>query len=89
MHVDPVTAASTPQTPEQAKLADAAKGFEELLVRQLAQTLVATTQDGDGPGDATSSTAAGLIPDALARAVEDAGGLGLARTISTQLGGGA
>jgi hypothetical protein len=46
------------------------RGFEQLLVRQLAKELLATTGHA---GNAYAS----LLPDALASAVEDAGGLGL------------
>lgn len=46
------------------------RGFEQLLVQQLAKELLATTGD-------TGNAYASLLPDALASAVEDGGGLGL------------
>jgi len=46
------------------------RGFEKLLVEQLAKELLATTGD-------TGNQYASLLPDALADAVEDGGGLGL------------
>jgi hypothetical protein len=46
------------------------RGFEKLLVEQLAKELLATTGD-------TGNQYASLLPDALADAVEDGGGIGL------------
>ena len=46
------------------------RGFEQLLVKQLAQELLKTAGD-------TGNEYASLLPDALASAVEDGGGLGL------------
>jgi hypothetical protein len=46
------------------------RGFEQLLVQQLAKELLKTAGD-------TGSEYASLLPTALADAVEDAGGLGL------------
>jgi hypothetical protein len=46
------------------------RGFEQLLVQQLAKELLKTTGD-------TGSAYASLLPSALADAVEDGGGLGL------------
>jgi hypothetical protein len=46
------------------------RGFEQLLVQQLAKELLETTGD-------TGSQYASLLPSALADAVEDGGGLGL------------
>jgi hypothetical protein len=46
------------------------RGFEQLLVQQLAKELLATTGD-------TGNAYASMLPDALASAVEDGGGLGL------------
>jgi len=46
------------------------RGFEQLLVQQLAKELLKTTGD-------TGSQYASLLPTALADAVEDGGGLGL------------
>ena len=46
------------------------RGFEQLLVQQLAKELLKTAGD-------TGSEYASLLPSALADAVEDGGGLGL------------
>jgi hypothetical protein len=46
------------------------RGFEQLLVQELAKELLATTGES---GNAYAS----LLPNALAQAVEDGGGLGL------------
>jgi hypothetical protein len=61
------------------KLRSAALQFEELLVRQLTQILADTAQPSDEEGgDAAGSFYANQLPDALASAIKDAGGLGLA-----------
>jgi Rod binding domain-containing protein len=69
-------AASTEVDP---KLRSAALQFEELLVRQLTQILADTAKGVDEEGaDSASSFYANQLPDALASAIKDAGGLGLA-----------
>jgi len=75
--IDPIAtraAASTaaPATPADGSTdSDAAvsRGFEQMLVQQLAQELLKTAGD-------TGNEYASLLPDALASAVEDGGGLG-------------
>jgi hypothetical protein len=58
-------------TPAAARKPDAAsKGFEQLLVQQLAQAMLKTAGD-------TGNQYASLLPNALADAVEQGGGLGL------------
>jgi len=93
MTVDPVTGSRNVSTPDPAA-EKAAAGFEELLVRQLAQVLVDSTEpegtgDGDTTGgtgtDATTSLLQSFLPDALAQSVTSAGGLGLAPTLSAAL----
>jgi hypothetical protein len=87
MRVDGVitpTAAAAPAAPAASnevdpKLRSAALQFEELLVRQLTQILAETAQSSDEEGgDAAGSFYANQLPDALASAIKDAGGLGLA-----------
>jgi hypothetical protein len=72
--IEPVTApaaAAAPATPTAAGKQDAtARGFEQLLVQQLAQAMLKTAGD-------TGNKYASLLPDALASAVEEGGGLGL------------
>lgn len=93
MSIDPVTGSGTASTSDPA-IQKAASGFEELLVRQLAQVLVDSTQpegtdDGETTGgagtDATTSLLQSFLPDALAQSVTNAGGLGLAPSLSTAL----
>jgi hypothetical protein len=73
--IDPVASAQS-ATSASAASSSAAKpdavsrGFEQLLVQQLAKELLKTT-GGSG------SEYASLLPTALSDAVEDAGGLGL------------
>jgi hypothetical protein len=63
--------AATPSAPAAASKPDAAsKGFEQMLVQQLAQEMLKTTGD-------TGNEYASLLPNALADAVEQNGGLGL------------
>ena len=72
--IEPVnTPAATAATaaPAAASKQDAtSKGFEQLLVQQLAQAMLKTAGD-------TGNQYASLLPDALASAVEQGGGLGL------------
>ena len=72
--IQPVdSSAATAATPAAASKPDAAsKGFEQLLVQQLAQEMLKTAGD-------TGNQYASLLPNALADAVEQAGGLGLGR----------
>jgi Rod binding domain-containing protein len=94
MSVDPITGPSTANAPD-AATEKAAAGFEELLVRQLAQVLVDSTQQ-DGEADATSATGGtgsdattsllqSFLPDALSQSVTAAGGLGLASSLAPAL----
>ncbi|HEX6619485.1 MAG TPA: hypothetical protein VF024_07495 [Solirubrobacteraceae bacterium] len=70
--IEPVdTSAAPAATPAPARKPDAAsKGFEQLLVQQLAQEMLKTAGD-------TGNEYASLLPTALADAVEQNGGLGL------------
>jgi hypothetical protein len=70
--IEPVnSSAASAATPAAASKPDAAsKGFEQLLVQQLAQAMLKTTGD-------TGNQYASLLPNALADAVEQNGGLGL------------
>ena len=61
-------AAATPATA--SKQDDVSKGFEQMLVQQLAQEMLKTAGD-------TGNEYASLLPNALADAVEQNGGLGL------------
>lgn len=65
------SSAAAAATPAAASKPDAAsKGFEQLLVQQLAQEMLKTAGD-------TGNEYASLLPNALADAVEQNGGLGL------------
>jgi hypothetical protein len=70
--IEPVsTPAATPAAPAAASKPDAtSRGFEQLLVQQLAQAMLKTAGD-------TGNQYASLLPNALADAVEQNGGLGL------------
>ena len=70
--IQPVnTPAAAAATPAAASKPDAiSKGFEQLLVQQLAQAMLKTAGD-------TGNQYASLLPNALADAVEQSGGLGL------------
>jgi hypothetical protein len=70
--IEPVdTSAASAATPAPASKPDAAsKGFEQMLVQQLAQEMLKTAGD-------TGNEYASLLPNALADAVEQNGGLGL------------
>jgi hypothetical protein len=65
------SSAATAATPAGASKPDAvSKGFEQMLVQQLAQEMLKTAGD-------TGNEYASLLPNALADAVEQNGGLGL------------
>jgi len=70
--IGPVDSSAAPAAaPAAASKPDAAsKGFEQLLVQQLAQEMLKTAGD-------TGNEYASLLPNALADAVEQNGGLGL------------
>jgi Rod binding domain-containing protein len=72
------------------KLYEAALGFEQTFVRELASQMTATLDSSDDSSDdsdngSTTDAASGVIqdqlPDALADGVTSAGGLGLAHTL--------
>jgi Rod binding domain-containing protein len=85
MRVDGLTPIETPAAAPtktdavDPKLREVALQFEELLVRQLTQVLADTAK---GAQDEDAGVAAGFyaeqLPDVLASALKDAGGLGLA-----------
>jgi Rod binding domain-containing protein len=79
--IDATATATAGTTAVDPKLHDAALQFEELLVRQLTQSL-ADSAKGSGSDDEEGSASAGFyadqLPGALASAIKDAGGLGLA-----------
>ena len=70
--IEPVNSTSaTAASSAAARKPDAAsKGFEQLLVQQLAQAMLKTAGD-------TGNQYASLLPNALADAVEQGGGLGV------------
>ena len=70
--IQPVnTPAAAAATPAAASKPDAiSKGFEQLLLQQLAKAMLKTAGD-------TGNQYASLLPNALADAVEQGGGLGL------------
>jgi hypothetical protein len=65
-----------------AKTGDVSKGFEQLLVQQLAQEMLktvddASTSDDSGGASGLGGPYASLLPSALTDAIEQNGGLGL------------
>jgi len=78
-------------TTAQKQTYQAALGFEQLLVQQLAQSMMSSADgadDGSGSGDGSDSSAGAtstpyqqMLPDQLASAVTSAGGIGLADQI--------
>ena len=63
----------------------AALGFERTLVNELTKVMADTAkpvdaEDGDSPQDAASSMYVQMLPDQLADAITQNGGLGLARS---------
>jgi Rod binding domain-containing protein len=85
MTVPPVTgglASPAVPRPQDRDLQKAAEGFERLLVGQLTKTLV----DSAFPASETASAATGayreVIPQALADALVQGGGIGLGRVLT-------
>jgi Rod binding domain-containing protein len=73
-------------TPADRRRYEAALGFERMLVSQLTQQLADTAKPADDE-NASGATSAyrSMLPGAMADAITDAGGLGLARTIAENL----
>jgi Rod binding domain-containing protein len=86
MQIEPTNATRSATTPDPAVMR-AAKGFEQLLVRQLAQTLVSSFGGEDEEGDGAKSLYTEMLPDALSDAIDQAGGLGLAQSLAPSLEG--
>jgi Rod binding domain-containing protein len=84
MEIRPTSAASAVQHAD-PKLLNAALGFEQLLVQQLAETLVASAQAEDEENDAASAMYRQMLPDALSESVKQAGGIGLASQLAKSL----
>jgi Rod binding domain-containing protein len=87
MQIEPIGAPHVAATSDPA-VTHAARGFEQLLVRQLAQTLVSSFggEDEDGAdGGGAKSLYSELLPDALTDAIDQAGGLGLAHSLAPTL----
>ena len=77
-------------TTAQKQTYQAALGFEQLLVQQLAQSMMSSTDGADGAdgssdgsdgSDGTTTLYQQMLPDQLATSVTSAGGLGLADQI--------
>ena len=76
--IEPVsTPAATAAAPAAASKPDAtSRGFEQLLVQQLATEMLKTAGD-------SGNQYASLLPNALAQAVQDGGGLGFDLNLDT------
>ena len=86
MQIEPTSATRSATTPDPAVMR-AAHGFEQLLVRQLAQSLVSSFDGQDEDGGGTKSLYSEMLPDALSDAIDQAGGLGLAASLAPALEG--
>jgi Rod binding domain-containing protein len=85
MEIRAATEAQATQPAANPKLTSAALGFEQLLVQQLAETLVASTGGDDESADASSSLYRDMLPEALSESVKQAGGIGLAQALAQSL----
>jgi Rod binding domain-containing protein len=73
-------------TPADRKRYEAALGFERMLVAQLTQQLADTAKPADDGGESGATSAyRSMLPGAMADAITQGGGLGLARTIADDL----
>ena len=69
-------------------LHEAASEFESLLIGQMLKSARADTQGWFGTGeDQTSASLIDMAEEQVARALAQAGGLGLARLVETQMSG--
>jgi Rod binding domain-containing protein len=90
--------------PKAEQLYSSALGFEQLMLQQLAQALNSTTNvDGSSSddsgaddsasgsigGDSTASTMLQMLPDAFAKSLTSAGGIGIARELYDSMKAGA
>ena len=82
MEIRPVAAKQA--QPVDPKLTNAALGFEQLLVQQLAESLVSSTE-GDESAGAGTSLYRDMLPEALSESVKQAGGIGLAQALAESL----
>jgi len=85
MEIRPVAESQQTQAASDPKLANVALDFEQLLVQQLAETLVASTEGDDDAAGAGSSIYRDMLPDALSESVKQAGGIGLAQALAQSL----
>jgi len=72
-------------TAEDRKRYEAALGFERMLVSQLTQQLADTAKPAGGEESGASSAYRDMLPGAMADAIAQGGGLGLARDIARSL----
>lgn len=80
--------------PKERKLYEAALGFERLLTGELTKTLASAiggsdASDSDDAGDSSAATSArkDQLPDQLATALQQSGGLGLAPALYRAMSG--
>ena len=82
--------------PKERKLYESALGFERLLTNELAKSLASAigsrddesdSGDDGGASSAAMSTLKDQLPDQLAAAVQQGGGLGLARVLYRSMTG--
>ena len=72
-------------TADDRKRYEAALGFERMLVSQLTRQLADTAKPADGEESCAASAYRDMLPGAMADAIAQGGGLGLARQIAENL----
>ena len=72
-------------TGDEAKILQAARQFEALLLKRMLASLERTTKVDGGAGPAGASAYGSMVVEALADAVAQAGGLGLATQMTEEL----
>lgn len=74
--------ASVPDPAQHRKLVDAAHQFEAIFLQQMMKPFAADKEDGDGdPDTAGADTYQSLGVESMARAISQAGGLGIASSV--------
>lgn len=84
----PVLPGALPQSPQSSKLVEAAHQFEASMLQELLKPLQAGQDSwggGDSEGDSAFDTIRSFGTEAVAKAISDGGGFGIARQVVSQI----
>ena len=80
------TLAANKNIPETEKVAEASRQFEAVLLRQIFQDIRKPVLDSSEGSSTTTGIYSDMINNQLADSISRSGGIGLARSLQTQLG---